>query len=1483
MIRSEISGGRPSETNAEVGAERQERSPDKLENLGEGLLDAASRLEGAASEDGAEDVYDDEPLTRSDFLVGTSPDGKPLYNASAIYQSKGFEDVLARHTQGVSPEASAARELYWRLRRYGAEEMASDVDELNIDSKILAGFRREFLDSLEDGPDDGVSVQEEEIGQDTKAEKTAAEVGMPDITEAQPAKQEGEKPSDLYAERHEGESEREASARKWAIENIHDFIQLASKNKMELGESVADFLERTNGGWGGTEAKPTAEEAAAPETKPNETVGISQEDHEKIQFFHNLRDDEEVNGLWGGTVRHERVIQPSESLKNDMLEAAKKKEEGIDDSSDEAEVPEAIFSMPEAPEVPKVINPASASTMEDIAPTMPTVEMMPKPGKMPAPTMDELVTPSMPEVSVIPTPESMASEETAEIPNPESQAEAAETETETPVVEKPNPTEEVPEAESNETEAEEAEFDPLIAIEMNREYDAKERARELAEMMLTDKIEGDGSKLSKFTRVFRRVVWGNYFREAAKRKYERQALEAISEATAIYDDPSLTDDERKAALADIYIGNSKRKLEASDWSVASRVEMVKYHMVAKESNEVFDEMIHTKAGERFVSYSVRRGEDGNLHAYEHTPDHGEVEVVSPSQQADFAIRMREIVARYAKGEIADRQAFDKEIEDMRMEFPDAYASSNFMTNNYFEIAEKAKERFDSMAESADHEESMERLLRGFAIVNAETRSSVRTETHKNAIDKITDRLSRGKLGRFIPMDVVAGAIGVASAIAIGGEDPNSRGVVQRALRVIPPMSLVAVGAIAGMKEHGRTQEDITRMRRDAARGMDYLKGERNKKLSEAVLKDEEVVNASEYSKDVMDLVGNLYNEAGELNSENVAKLKVKLAFMHFARDISDKNGVDLIRYSGADPELIPRERMNFDIAIASAKDALKKAGVDFSREISDVSDACDALHAFSTNLSEREKVAVKLKRKMARKAGVKSAVTAGLVGLAVQEGTAFVDPTKIGLFERLAGRGDNNVVGADETVLNNLWNRGGRFISTEGSFGDKVGAFLRRTPTPTGEAIDMVTEKQIAGSVSREEALKMVEGNPDRTMTLAGEVGTGEFTETSLGDYVADHSEKIHVSEWLNNGTAKVDLSETQVYFTGQDQWFAQLKNNPFNARMTVDPSAESMNGRLFWFIRTEDVDANNGLGFRIPATLDAATGRIGMDASDDILKKVADGWDFSRIHLGVDMGLDDEGVRNIASIATTFGDGFDGSEIVSRVENTMQVFNVSETVTERIATRATGAAAEAAMRMTAGIPLYAREELANSVAPEVPPISAYELNPESTAPSTPEAPSSETPESSNESDESGDSETPETPETPESEASEPETPEDSESETPETETPPDIPTPGESSEDDETEDDFEVITADSSDTRIPVLSREKLAKRMESGAGVTPPDGEVTRLTEVINRWNSLDDNVRRDLLSGRATNGGDMLGSLLMANLVQLPTDVDDMEMAA
>jgi hypothetical protein len=283
-------------------------------------------------------------------------------------------------------------------------------------------------------------------------------------------------------------------------------------------------------------------------------------------------------------------------------------------------------------------------------------------------------------------------------------------------------------------------------------------------------------------------------------------------------------------------------------------------------------------------------------------------------------------------------------------------------------------------------------------------------------------------------------------------------------------------------------------------------------------------------------------------------------------------------------------------------------------------------------------------------------------------------------------------------------------------------------------------------------------------------------------------------------------------------------------------------------------------------------------------------------------MGLDDEGVRNIASIATTFGDGFDGSEIISRVENMVDVYDVTESTKEHIA----GRAADALTRMTAGIAANRREELNYNSMPglntsfpdrgaEMPSRTTEqgpaERNPDEISISAPddfvaeEAPS----------DSDTTSETP-APEAAEENAESPITPPISE-ETVETdytvgglsgaEAPDDFvayedgePDGGESGEDDAS--DFEPITVDSAETMIPTMEESELIGRLTDNTGYEPPRFVYNNVLNAINKWNALNEAQRHELLSGTARNAD--LEYLLMANLIKLPSEVnEDMEMAA
>ncbi len=96
-----------------------------------------------------------EPTKRSEYVVGTNPDGSPIYDASAIYASQGFADVLAKHTEGNTTAARTARDLLDYRNRHGVDAMIAMMGQHDLYKGPLKSFRGEFLDSLEQDLDAG--------------------------------------------------------------------------------------------------------------------------------------------------------------------------------------------------------------------------------------------------------------------------------------------------------------------------------------------------------------------------------------------------------------------------------------------------------------------------------------------------------------------------------------------------------------------------------------------------------------------------------------------------------------------------------------------------------------------------------------------------------------------------------------------------------------------------------------------------------------------------------------------------------------------------------------------------------------------------------------------------------------------------------------------------------------------------------------------------------------------------------------------------------------------------------------------------------------------------------------------------------------------------------------------------------------------------------------------------------------------------------
>ena len=320
-----------------------------------------------------------------------------------------------------------------------------------------------------------------------------------------------------------------------------------------------------------------------------------------------------------------------------------------------------------------------------------------------------------------------------------------------------------------------------------------------------------------------------------------------------------------------------------------------------------------------------------------------------------------------------------------------------MLDNYFDIAIQASER-------AAHGVAMERVLDGFEVYNAEVRDGYRTKVHRDAIDKITDKIAGSKIGRVIPAEVVAAALGtIAGLTQTGGRALGGTGV-----------GILISGLIAGFKEREQAAVDRAIMTRNLEQGNAYS-GTSNEEVrgfrAKRIQKYEKTIGGTVYEmKQASDLISNISEamegDDAEARLRAIAEARVRIGF-------SDSEGKALIAYSSEDK--MSDERLQLDIAVIEAEKSLSEEDREKVEEMKKT-----ILNEMIKDVDEKDKDFKKTQAVLAIKKAAKSVAIGAAFAIGSQELMAALDPNKIGLFEKLGILKTRNNDRAAESLLARL-------------------------------------------------------------------------------------------------------------------------------------------------------------------------------------------------------------------------------------------------------------------------------------------------------------------------------------------------------------------------------------------------------------------------------------------------------------------------------
>lgn len=543
---------------------------------------------------------------------------------------------------------------------------------------------------------------------------------------------------------------------------------------------------------------------------------------------------------------------------------------------------------------------------------------------------------------------------------------------------------------------------------------------------------------------------------------------------------------------------------------------------------------------------------------------GEVsEVLDRQKPDDQTIRseLHSLIRRYAAGEINDAQFEEAKIAAFGR-LPGAKRS---LVEKGMQYADNLLEIAKNVKQNVEHGAGMEALDFDFEVVVGKAKNGVRTKSQANKVDKIVEKITENKVGRFVNEATVASVVAIASSVG----SFFAQRVVRSKLLAWGTFGATALlgGGLAGARESARLEQERRQHSREMAKGKAYEadKSPRRKEMEEGRY---ETRSASEMTSGLRDRLmveteDGQHLEKAELSQDEFNESMARLMDIEARISLSDKRGVDLLGYT--DALSIEQERLSLDIARAEAKVQLRKfveqhperlspelRGKTFDEILGEGRDIlANGLVTGEQGMEKKDARFKAMKRKKVAGAVLKGIVTGLVVGGVFQEVGALVRSGQDGFFEGVFGHTKaGNAVTALEHLRRIL---GGEQPKIPHGGWQELMVGSTHLRVPSGVGVDLANDGKgmywflkDGQPISDHFTL-----NPDGTLTKeatralqgAGIQTTQEvhaFTEMRPGvqkteDFIKTHpgSQSIHRVRWYDNDTPKPIIDQNEKLLTG--------------------------------------------------------------------------------------------------------------------------------------------------------------------------------------------------------------------------------------------------------------------------------------------------------------------------------------------------------------
>ena len=636
-----------------------------------------------------------------------------------------------------------------------------------------------------------------------------------------------------------------------------------------------------------------------------------------------------------------------------------------------------------------------------------------------------------------------------------------------------------------------------------------------------------------------------------------------------------------------------------------------------------------------------------------------------------------------------------------------------LLNNFSTVAEQ-------MYTAVDHGRSIDRVVGGFKLVSqAEVRSGAVTEQKQGKVDQMVERMAK-KRGVEVaaaltePEVLGLGAnLAINAAVALGAFGAANRAGSTAANLLIPGFGLVGgagvAGVMAGLRakrsylenhnqewrmrelglETGPVKRELTEQQRrelspqrqaqlEARYERQYNKA-RDQYERDYIETTVDMVPASAIIDQLNSGVDRL--SSGEATNGDVSMLFNQLIGFQMRSDLGDELHKGLISYS--DPTKRVQERTQVDLALRDAKGAVaEKVGPEelnkgalaafkalggegeFDAGISDeakmdmiIRARANVVNSLRGEISSKERLVSKVATKKAWAAGAKMAGASLVIGVAMQEIVAELDPNMNSLRESLTGQGN----GTRDTLLagafgnrSNMHNLLPNAEATEnynvtqdadGNF-DLVG--------PDGKVIvDNIEINPVSGEISAE-ALAELKASGFTVTTVAGEsfkVQVGSETQTVGMEQAFDNSEYATKARIAEFGDYRTSGSYERVELSGE---IAKGPNGGIIFSHNGSANDISVGPSHTFDYSGANTDSNFAVFIKPGDGADILRVPIGEEITDPNILQMFQGNDMHAgfsgkwLSWGRDMGQDSGGVTQIFSGASIRGTdaGFISTEI---------------------------------------------------------------------------------------------------------------------------------------------------------------------------------------------------------------------------------------------